>query len=80
VRIGQDSQGNKQVVVSCAGPGLKWEAETEKMLTGKLPDPELSPKNIQLYLTYRYVEEVKAKLSCRVGEEELVMQVTQPME
>jgi histidine phosphotransferase ChpT len=80
IRIGQDSQGNKQVVVSAAGAGLKWEQDMEKMLTGQAGATELNPKNVQLYLTRCFVEELKATLACRVGEEELVLQVTQPSE
>ena len=80
IRIGQDSQKHKQVIVSAAGAGLKWEAELEKILTGSLDKIELTPKNVQVYLTRRFIDELKAKLSCRVGEEELVLQLTQPME
>lgn len=80
VRIGQNSQGHKQVIVSATGAGLKWDKEMEAALMQQLSPEELSPKNVQLYLTRRYVEELKAALDCRVAEEELVLQVTQPVE
>jgi histidine phosphotransferase ChpT len=78
VRIGQDSQGNKQVIISATGAGLKWDEEMDKIFKGQLSLAELSARNVQTYLTKRYVDDLSATLSCRVGEEELILQLTQP--
>ena len=77
VRIGRDSQQQKQVIISATGGGLKWDEETETMLKGDMHKHELSPRNIQVFLTRRYVDELGASLACRVGEDELILQLTQ---
>lgn len=79
VRIGQNSQNQKQVVISAAGAGIKWDEEVDKTLKGELPTAELSAKNVQVYLTKQYIDELGASLSCRIGGEELILQMTQPV-
>ncbi len=79
VRIEQDAARNRKVTVSAKGPGLKWDAEIEKPLMGQLPDSEIDPKNVQYYLTKCLVADLRATLTHeRVGDEELVLTVTQP--
>lgn len=79
IRIGRNSQGQKQVVISATGAGLKWDEEIDRGLKGELGTSDLNPKNIQVFLTRRYIDELGANLSCRVGEEELILQLTQPI-
>ena len=80
VRIGQEPGGSKLVTITASGAGLKWEAENEKLLTGDVTVCELTPKNVQTYLTRRFAEEIRATISYRAGSEELMLQVTQPPE
>jgi histidine phosphotransferase ChpT len=77
VRITQDQQGAKMVAVTAEGAGLKFDPETEKMLTQGATLDELSPKNVQTYFTRRLVEELGAVLQCTASEGSLTMQVMQ---
>jgi len=77
IRIGQDAEDHKQLTVGANGPGLKWDTEIEKMFTEDLAEPELNPKNVQAYLTRRFIDELGAKLACSVSGETLSMQLTQ---
>jgi len=76
VRI-QEADGRKQVTVGADGAGLKWDAETDKILSGETESPALNPKNVQVYLTKRFVDDLKAMLTCHVDGEKLTMLVTQ---
>ncbi len=78
VRIGQLNEGSKHVTVSAIGPGLKWEPEMDRIFSGELTSAELNPRNVQAYLTKRFADDLKASVVYRIGEEELVLQVTQP--
>lgn len=80
VRISQDSVGGKQVLVTSSGPGLKWDAEMQKIFSEGLQVGELNPKNVQAHLTRRFADDIKATISHRVNGEELVLQVVQPPE
>jgi len=77
VRIGQDDGGHKQVTVTAKGPGLKWEAEMDKIFSGEFNTDELSPKNVQTYLTKCYCDDLKSALTHRIVDEELTMQLVQ---
>jgi histidine phosphotransferase ChpT len=77
VRIGQDGQGHKQVSVSAKGPGLKWEPEMDKIFSGTFDAEELSPKNVQTYLTKCYCDDLKSALTHKIVDEELTMQLVQ---
>ncbi len=77
VRIGQDEAGHKQVAITAKGAGLKWDTELETVFTGKFKTADLNPKNVQVYLTKRYADELKSAIAYHVTDDELVMQVTQ---
>jgi histidine phosphotransferase ChpT len=77
VRVGQDGQSRKQVTVSAKGPGLKWEAEMDKIFSGTFDPEELTPKNVQTYLTQCYCVDLSSKLTHNIKDEELTMQVVQ---
>lgn len=77
VRIAQDVNGRKQLTVAAEGPGLKWESEMDKILSGETAAPALNPKNVQIYLTKRFVDDLKATLDCAVDGEKLTMLVVQ---
>lgn len=77
VRIAQNDKGHKQVTVTASGPGLKWDTENDTIFAGKLSTAELTPKNVQVYLTKRFIDELKAEFSVKIDGETLVMQATQ---
>jgi len=77
VRIGQGDEGHKQVTVTAKGPGLKWEPEMDKIFSGAFDPAELSPKNVQAYLTKCYCDDLKSALTHRIADEELTMQLVQ---
>ncbi|MDE3060783.1 MAG: hypothetical protein KGJ06_07215 [Pseudomonadota bacterium] len=77
VRIGQNEQGQKLMSVSASGAGMKWDAEIDKIFAGKITVADLSPKNVQIYLTRRFADDLHATISCRVSETEAVIEVLQ---
>jgi histidine phosphotransferase ChpT len=77
VRIGQDPSGHKQVEVSAKGAGLKWEPEIEQIFSGAFQTGNLTPKNVQVYLTKRYCDDLRAAFTYHVGDEELTIRVVQ---
>lgn len=78
VRIGQKADGKKEVSVTAQGAGLKWDPETASILSGTFDTAELSPKNIQAYLTKRYADELETAITFHTAGEELVLQAIQP--
>jgi hypothetical protein len=77
VRIDQDGQGHKHISVDAKGPGLKWEPEMDAIFSGKFNTDDLSPKNVQVYLTKCYCDDLKSTLKHSIADDELVMQVVQ---
>ncbi|MDE3016217.1 MAG: hypothetical protein KGI29_04765 [Pseudomonadota bacterium] len=77
VRIGHAEGGKKKITVIAEGPGLKWDAEMDKILAGGLTAADLNPKNVQMYLTKRFVDEIDATLTCRMDGEKMVMDLVQ---
>ena len=77
VRISQDEANAKHISIIASGSNLKWDSEMDKVFAGNLTVSELSPKNVQAYLTKRFAEELEATLTCRIENDKLVMQVTQ---
>jgi len=77
VRIGQDDKGHKQVTVSATGANLKWDPENDVVFSGKLAREDLSPKNVQTYLTKRFIDELGSEFNRTVEGDTLVMQVSQ---
>jgi histidine phosphotransferase ChpT len=78
VRIAQDGSGAKTLVITASGAGLKWDAEMEKGLSGTLAVADLSPKNVQLYLTRRFIDELRAGFTVQAAGETLTLRVVQP--
>lgn len=78
VRLEQDTQMQKIIGVTAKGAGLKWDAEAEKILSAAASAGELSPKNVQLYLTKRFADDLRATIEWNVGAEEITLKVTQP--
>jgi histidine phosphotransferase ChpT len=78
VRISQDTAGQRIISVKSAGAGLKWEPEMEHLFTGKVSMEELTPKNVQVYLTRRFADDIRSQIDFRVGGDELELQVVQP--
>ena len=77
VRIAQSPEGKKQITMTAEGPGLKWDPEMEKILTDQLPPAELNPKNVQMYLTKRFADDINATITCRMDGEKMVMDLMQ---
>lgn len=78
VRIAPSPDGGRQLTVGAQGTGLKWEPEIEKVFAGQITASELTPKNVQVYLTKRFVDELRATLTHSIDGEALMIQVTQP--
>ena len=79
VRLSQDEAHGKVIDIVASGVHLKWDAEMEKVVAGNLPVSELTPKNVQAYLTKRFADELGGKLSCDADAEKLVMRFVQPL-
>ncbi len=79
VRLSHEG-GGKQVRVTAQGPGLKWEPEMDKIFSAGIGLEELTPKNVQLYLTKRFAEELETSIMCTVDGETLTLQAMQPAE
>ena len=75
VRITQDDAGGKVIAVTANGPNLKWDLEMGKALAGEVTVAELTPKNVQAYLTRRFVEELGANLTVSEAGDTLSMKV-----
>jgi histidine phosphotransferase ChpT len=83
VRLKKDDLGRKIIIVSANGANLKWDDEVEKILSNISSDDEslnceVNAKNVQLYLTRQYTNDLRAEIEWKVSDTELVMQVTQP--
>ena len=78
VRLGKDDRSYKVITVHTKGANLKWDSEIEKILSSKSFDGEVTAKNVQLYLTKQYSDDLRAAIEWSVGNDELVLQVTQP--
>lgn len=64
--------------VTATGEALKWEAETETMLTTAVDVAQVTPKNVQLYLTRRLADELNTAFSFHVTERELTLKAMRP--
>ncbi len=78
VRLETDALAQKIIKISAKGTNLKWEAEGEKILSGDSSASEINTKNVQLYLTKQYADDLRAKIQWRIAEDELLLQVVQP--
>jgi len=77
VRIGQEGANSKTVTVTARGQGVKWDEELDVVFAGRLTPAQLTPKNVQPYLTQRFIEELGARLQQTHDAETLNMKVTQ---
>ena len=80
VRITQDADGSKRLTVKANGAGLKWEPQYDSVLDGHVPIPELDPKNVQVYLTRRFADDIRATIERTLGNDELILSVVQPVD
>jgi histidine phosphotransferase ChpT len=78
VRIGHDAANLRQVTVTATGANVKRDPDMDKIFANQLPISELSPKNVQVYLTKRFTDELKATIVYTVNDESMVLQVSQP--
>jgi histidine phosphotransferase ChpT len=78
VRLQQDEQMQKIILITAQGAGLKWDAEIEKVFSGAASAGELSPKSVQLHLTKRFSDELRATIEWRATENEISLKITQP--
>jgi histidine phosphotransferase ChpT len=78
VRIEQGEGNSRRITVTAHGPGMKWDSEMDKIFAGGFPTSELNPKNVQVYLTQCFIEELNVKLQYRSSGEELFMELVQP--
>ena len=77
MRIAQDDQGKKIVSFNAQGTGLKWDEEIDVIFTGKLTTAQLTPKNVQTYLTKRFIDDLGAEFTYTLNGDELKMQILQ---
>lgn len=78
VRLEKDALSRKIITVSAKGANLKWDSETEKMLSDSSDGCEITAKNVQLRLTKQYADDLRATIEWRTAPDELILQVTQP--
>jgi histidine phosphotransferase ChpT len=63
IKIEQLEDGSKVLEVTATGDSIKWDKETESALIVPMDVNEVSPKNVQLYLTQRLADELQAKIT-----------------
>ena len=78
VRLSQDSTDHKHVAVAAIGQGIKKDPDMDKIFAGTLSVAELNPRNVQLYLTKRFADDVGAAITYSATDENLELQITQP--
>ncbi len=54
--------GEKKVEVKAEGEAVKWDKETEQVLTTSMDISEVSPKNVQFFLTRQLADELQAEV------------------
>lgn len=77
VRIGQDDKGSKILTIEAKGQGLKWDEEMDVIFAGKLTPQQLTPKNVQTYLTKRFIDDLGASFTYELEAETLKMKIVQ---
>lgn len=88
VRLERDDLAQKIITVTAKGANLKWDGETEKIISNASSvkgsfakdsfDCEVNTKNVQSHLTRWYADDLRAIIECSATADELVLQVTQP--
>ena len=79
VRLDKDDLSRKIITVTAKGANLKWDSEAEKIFSATTSDGETNTKNVQLHLTKQYADDLRAAIEWKVGVEDLVLQVVQPV-
>ena len=77
VRINADEHANKVITVNAQGAGLKWDEENDVIFSGKMTTAQLTPKNVQTYLTKRFIDDLGAAFSHKVEPEKLHLKLLQ---
>ncbi len=77
VRIGQDDKGSKILTLEAKGQSLKWEEEMDVIFAGKMTPTQLTPKNVQTYLTKRFIDDLGAVFTYELEAETLKMKIVQ---
>jgi histidine phosphotransferase ChpT len=77
VRIMQEGGSQRQLVVTAQGPGMKWDDEIDKVFSKNFGSDDLTPRNVQTYLTRRFCEELGASFNYQLDGEQVNIQVTQ---
>jgi histidine phosphotransferase ChpT len=80
VRISQDDAGAKRVSVTAKGTHVKWDTEISQALEGQLKPEALTPKNVQLQLTYQQIKELHARFVHKVSDAEVVLELVQDVQ
>ncbi|MGE0755128.1 MAG: histidine phosphotransferase family protein [Alphaproteobacteria bacterium] len=79
VRLSQDDATlGKKVEVLVGGQGLKWEKIVEQILAGDKDAIEMDTKNVQIFLSRAYADELGARFNCVLNGESLSLSVIQP--
>lgn len=78
VRITQDAEQRKVMQVKAEGAGLKIDEDIEHVLKDNFTADDLTPKNVQAYLTRCFCSELGATINYQVGEDMAQIQVVQP--
>ncbi|MEZ5690445.1 MAG: histidine phosphotransferase family protein [Rickettsiales bacterium] len=65
VRMGKDELSRKNITVHAKGESMKFNEEVDEVLLGESFDGEITPKNVQLYLTRRYAKDLGVVLECK---------------
>lgn len=65
IEVKLETHGDNHTVIeiNATGDAVKWEREMEQLLTEEIDVSQVTPKNVQLYLTRQLAEDVVADLS-----------------
>lgn len=77
LRLSPAEGGGKEVLVSATGEAVKWEEESASVLLRPLDLSQVTPKNVQLYVTRRLAEELGAEFDFKVTPQELSIHLVQ---
>lgn len=80
VRLASESETRKTITVCAKGIGIKWTDDVEKILTGEINSAEMNSKNVQLYLTRYYTNDLNAKFEISFKDDELVLKLAREYE
>jgi histidine phosphotransferase ChpT len=67
VRLGEDAEGTKEILITAVGETVKLDAETLSILRGYGEEAMLTPKTSQPLLTMNIIEEINAELGLDIG-------------